>query len=86
MRIHIRYKRIIFAFCMALSISCFVSFMLVSINFGYNDTFMQTWLKIWSEAFVCAFFGSYFFPIGINKLMSKIQFVEKSLNGSGKEI
>jgi Protein of unknown function (DUF2798) len=64
---------------MALSISLFVSFVLVSINFGYDNTFLHTWLKIWSQAFICAFLGAYFFPRVIQKIMEKINFVEKTL-------
>lgn len=64
---------------MALSMSFFVSFVLVSINFGYNSAFFQNWLKIWSQAFICAFFGAYFFPKIIQQFMNKINFSEKSL-------
>lgn len=58
--------------------SIFISFILVSINFGYSHTFLLTWLKIWSQAFICAFFGAYFFPRIIQKMMNKIIFIEKS--------
>lgn len=80
MKISFKFKRIIFAICMAFSMSFFISFILVSINWGYNHLFLSTWLKIWSEAFVCALFGAYFFPVLIQqKIMSKINFVEKPL-------
>ncbi|MCM3653444.1 DUF2798 domain-containing protein [Metabacillus litoralis] len=58
--------------------SFFISFILVSINFGYGNTFLLTWLKIWSQAFICAFFGASFFPRIIQQIMSKFNFVEKS--------
>lgn len=76
MKINIKYKNIIFVFMMAFSMSLFVSFMLVSINFGYSSKFLGTWLKMWSEAFVCAFIGAYFFPKIIQKVMKKITFIE----------
>ena len=79
MNINIKYKNIISVFLMALSISFFVSFVLVSINFGYNNTFLYTWLKIWPQAFICAFLGAYFFPRVIQKIMGRINFVEKPL-------
>jgi hypothetical protein len=73
-----KYRNVIFAALMAFSMSIFISFILVSINFGYSNTFLITWLKIWSQAFVCAFFGAYFFPRVILQIMGKINFVEKS--------
>ncbi|KOR80269.1 hypothetical protein AM232_18705 [Bacillus sp. FJAT-21352] len=33
----------------------------------------------WSQAFICAFFGAYFFPRVIQQIMSRINFVEKPL-------
>jgi len=64
---------------MACSLSLFISFILISINNGYTNTFLTSWLKTWLQAFIFAFFGAYFFPRVIQKLMRKINFVEKSL-------
>ncbi|WP_419881509.1 DUF2798 domain-containing protein [Peribacillus sp. B-H-3] len=64
---------------MAFSMSCFISFILVSINRGYDQTFLPVWLKTWSQAFICAFFGAYFFPMVIHQIMRKINFIEKPL-------
>ena len=55
-----------------------ITFILVSINFGYDHNFLLRWLKMWSQAFICAFFGAYFFPRIIQQMMNKINFVEKS--------
>jgi hypothetical protein len=46
---------------------------------GYDHTFLPIWLKTWSQAFICAFFGAYFFPKVIQQIMRKIDFVEKPL-------
>ncbi|SER93154.1 Protein of unknown function [Gracilibacillus ureilyticus] len=62
---------------MAFSMSFFISFILVSINQGYDHRFVVTWLRTWSQAFVCAFFGAYFFPKVIHLIMGKINFTEK---------
>jgi hypothetical protein len=71
------------AFCM----SVFISFILVSINWGDNSVFLATWLKVWSQAFVCALFGAYFFPVLIQKnIMSKINFVEKPVKKEGDHL
>ncbi|HWK23101.1 MAG TPA: DUF2798 domain-containing protein [Ureibacillus sp.] len=77
MKINQKYKRAIFALLMAFCMSVFISFILVSLNNGYNAEFFSAWLKTWCEAFVCAFFGAYYFPVVINKfLMNKIPFEE----------
>jgi cytochrome bd-type quinol oxidase subunit 2 len=77
--IDIKYKNIIFAALMAFSMSIFITFILVSINSGYDKTFLPTWFRTWTQAFICAFFGAYFFPRVIQKLIRKINFVEKPL-------
>ncbi|WP_261380695.1 DUF2798 domain-containing protein [Neobacillus bataviensis] len=64
---------------MAFSMSFFISLILILINRGYDGTFLHAWLKTWSQAFICAFFGAYFFPRVIQKIMKKINFVEKPL-------
>ncbi|GMK37275.1 hypothetical protein PCCS19_03280 [Paenibacillus sp. CCS19] len=80
MKINLKYKSIVFAFLMAFSMSLFISFILSSINLGYSDSslFLHSWLKTWSQAFICAFFGAYFFPKGIQRVMKKIHFVDKT--------
>ncbi|YCI79740.1 DUF2798 domain-containing protein [Bacillus sp. R1-10] len=57
--------------------SFFISFILVSINRGYDHLFLSAWLKTWSQAFICAFFGAYFFPRVIQQIVGRINFVEK---------
>ena len=75
MKIHQKYKRVVFAIFMAFCMSLFITFILISLSNGYNEKFLSTWLKTWCEAFVCAFFGAYYFPVLINKfVMSKIKF------------
>lgn len=64
---------------MALSMSIFITFVLVSLNTGYTSEFLSVWMKTWSQAFFCAFFGAYFFPIIIKQVMNKIHFVENPL-------
>ncbi|WP_370294685.1 DUF2798 domain-containing protein [Rossellomorea marisflavi] len=80
MKIHSKYRRVITAFVTALCMSIFISFMLVSINFGYDSHFLLTWLRMWSEAFACAFFGAYFFPKFIQYLISKSHFFENTID------
>lgn len=76
MKIDKKYEHIVFTFFMALGMTFFISFVLVSINFGYSNIFVKTWIRMWSEAFVCAFPAAYFLPKGIRKLMKTITFVE----------
>ena len=54
-----------------------ISFIVVSINFGYGGLFFKIWLTIWAEAFIVAFPAAYYLPKGIKKFMKTIQFVEK---------
>ncbi|MCQ6279284.1 DUF2798 domain-containing protein [Bacillus sp. EB600] len=76
MKINKKYEQLVFTFFMALGMSIFISFVLVSINFGYSHTFFKIWVKIWSEAFLCAFPVAYFLPKGIKKIMKTFTFVE----------
>jgi hypothetical protein len=78
LRINKKYENLVFTFLMALGMSVLISFILVSINFGYNDRFLITWLKMWGEAFVCAFPIAYILPKGIRKVMKTITFVERN--------
>ncbi|WP_342389408.1 DUF2798 domain-containing protein [Salinicoccus bachuensis] len=64
---------------MALSMSVFITFILVSLSTGYTGKFVYVWGKTWLQAFFCAFFGAYFFPIVIKKIMKRIHFVENPL-------
>ena len=77
LKINKEYEHIIFTSLMGLGISFFISFVLVSINIGFTGMFMATWLRMWSEAFICAVPCAYFFPKGIRKIMKGITFVDK---------
>ncbi|MBD2868833.1 DUF2798 domain-containing protein [Paenibacillus arenilitoris] len=74
MKINKKYEPLLYVFLSALCMSLFISFILVSINTGYNDVFLKTWLRMWSEAFLCALPAAYFFPKGIRKLLKAITF------------
>jgi hypothetical protein len=76
LKIDKKYELIVFTFFMAFGMSIFISFVLVSVNFGYSTDFLKIWMRIWSEAFVCAFPVAYFLPKGIRILMKTITFVE----------
>jgi hypothetical protein len=77
MKINVKYRNIIYPCLMAFCMSIFISFILVSINRGYDHQFLSAWLKTWSQAFTCAFFGAYFFPRVIQQIMRRLNFVEK---------
>ncbi|MGE7111170.1 DUF2798 domain-containing protein [Lysinibacillus sp. NPDC047702] len=77
MKINKIYKSFIYTFLSGLFTSCFISFILVSINLGYSHTFLIYWLRMWGEAFSCAILCAYIVPRIINKLMTIITFVEK---------
>lgn len=71
-----KYERTLTIFLSAAAMAFFISFVLVSINTGYNSMFFKTWMKMWGQAFLCAFLAAYFLPKGIKYLMGKISFVE----------
>jgi len=77
MKINKIYKSFIYTVLIGLFNSCFISFILVSLNLGFSHTFLIHWLPIWGEAFLCAILCAYIFPRIINKLMTFITFVEQ---------
>ncbi|CCG53605.1 Transmembrane protein of unknown function [Flavobacterium indicum GPTSA100-9 = DSM 17447] len=44
-----------FAFIMALIVTSYISFILVSVNAGFNNNFIFIWLRSWFIAFLLAF-------------------------------
>lgn len=79
MKINSKYRNTTYAFLSAFSMSLFISFIIVSINYGYSSEFLPRWLKIWPQAFVCAFVGSFFLPKIVQRIMNKIEFIEPPL-------
>ena len=71
-----KYERTLTIFFSAVCMTFFISFVIVSLNTGYNSMFFKTWMKTWGQAFLCAFLAAYFLPKGIKYLMGKINFVE----------
>lgn len=76
MKINVKYKNVLFAFLMSFSLSLIISFVLASINVGYNSLFLQAWLKNWGMAFVIAYFGARYLPLFIHVIFTKITFEE----------
>jgi len=50
-----RHQHKVFAFVMALTMSCIMSFVITLFNLGWVDGILQIWLKAWAFAFVVAF-------------------------------
>lgn len=38
----------------AFVVTCYISFILVLVNFGFNNNFVQIWVKSWAIAFILA--------------------------------
>lgn len=53
--IHEKHQHIVFAFFMALLMSCLMSFVITIFNLGFTDNLLTMWLQAWSFAFVVAF-------------------------------
>lgn len=50
-----KYHKVVFAFFMALIMSCLMSFVITLFNIGLNDQIIHLWLKAWIFAFIVAF-------------------------------
>jgi hypothetical protein len=50
-----KYQKIVFAFFMALLMSCVMSFVITLFNVGLISNLVSVWLKAWAFAFVVAF-------------------------------
>jgi len=50
-----KYEHVVFAFFMALLMSCFMSLVISIFNVGWVDGIILIWLKAWGFAFFVAF-------------------------------
>ena len=50
-----KYQHIVFAFFMALLMSCLMSLVISIFNVGFANNILYIWLKAWSFAFTIAF-------------------------------
>lgn len=50
-----KYQRIVFAFFMALLMSCIMSLVISIFNVGLVSNIIHIWLKAWAFAFIIAF-------------------------------
>lgn len=53
--IHSKYQHVLFAFFMALLMSCFMSPVISIFNVGLVDNIVRIWLQAWGFAFMVAF-------------------------------
>tara|TARA_R110001583_G_scaffold41891_1_gene133109 strand:+ start:4144 stop:4398 length:255 start_codon:yes stop_codon:yes gene_type:complete len=50
-----KYQKLVFAFFMALIMSCLMSFVITTFNIGLSNQLIHLWLKSWAFAFFVAF-------------------------------
>ena len=50
-----QYQHIVFAFFMALLMSCLMSFVITIFNIGFTNNLLTIWLQAWGFAFIVAF-------------------------------
>jgi hypothetical protein len=72
MMISYKYHRIVFAFFMALLMSCIMSFVISVHNVGWVDDIVSIWLSAWIFAFSIAFPAIMLVSPIVNKLVSKV--------------
>ena len=49
---------------------------MASMNVGYTDLFLKSWMKTWGIAFVLAYLASNLLPFVVKKIMKIFTFVE----------
>lgn len=50
-----KYQKVVFAFFMALLMSCIMSFVITLFNVGWVSNLFALWVRAWAFAFVVAF-------------------------------
>tara|TARA_R110002049_G_scaffold144478_4_gene306749 strand:+ start:1414 stop:1647 length:234 start_codon:yes stop_codon:yes gene_type:complete len=53
--INSKHQKLVFAFFMALIMSCLMSFVITIFNIGLHHDLIHLWLKAWAFAFIVAF-------------------------------
>jgi hypothetical protein len=64
-------EKILFACLMSLITTLLISFTLVSINVGFTERFLFTWLRSWGIAFIIAALSILFIAPVIAKLLNE---------------
>jgi len=65
-----KYQHIVFAFFMALLMSCLMSFVISVFNVGFVNNIFFIWLKAWSLSFTIAFPAVVIVSPAVRKLVS----------------
>lgn len=65
-------KKIAFAMIMGIVTTCIVSFLLIAINVGFKENFLQIWIKSWMIAYVIAIPAILVIAPQIEKLVNRI--------------
>lgn len=65
-----KYQRTVFAFFMALMMSCIMSFVITIFNIGFAENLFFAWLQAWSFAFIVAFPTVMFISPLVHKLVA----------------
>lgn len=67
-----KYRPFVFAFFMALLMSCIMSFMVTLINMGWVDNIWRFWLRAWGLSFLVALPAVTMVAPVVNKLVSLV--------------
>jgi uncharacterized membrane protein (DUF485 family) len=65
-------QRIAFALIMGSITTCFISFILISVNLGFGDKFLAAWLRGWGISYVLAVLAIIFIGPHVQSLVTKI--------------
>jgi len=67
-----KYESVVFAFFMALLMSCAMSFVVTTFNVGFVDNLIPMWLRAWGVAFSVAFPAIYVVAPIVRKLSAVV--------------
>lgn len=65
-------RKIAFALIMGMITTCIISFVLISINLGFGEKFISTWLKSWLLAYLFAVSSILIIAPRVEKILDKI--------------
>lgn len=63
-------QKLMFALIMGIITTSLISFVLIAINLGFNEKFLQTWLRSWPVSYVLAVSSMIFIAPKIQILVS----------------
>lgn len=71
------HRKILFALLMGVVTTGIISFTLISINIGFNERFLMTWLRSWRIAYMVVILAILIIGTQIQKLVERMIPIEE---------